>query len=178
VITDGICSTRIKWTEEKVQDALTAKGQIFDFRRYSSVPNVSYGLLYTGEADLICLSGAGVFHEVEIKVSKQDMISDLQKGHAHNHEIVQRLWYAFPGYLQNDIEPLVPIWAGIITVYFKIKNGNLGYKTVVVRRPHPKLRTTNRQNRKPTQEEIIKFLRLGVMRMWSRRTRHSNDEQS
>lgn len=165
---------QIKWTEEKIQSALTSIGNIFDFTRYSSVPNVSYGLLYAGEADLVCLSRAGVLHEVEIKISKSDMLSDLQKKHAHNHEIVQRLWYSFPGYLQDEIEPLVPIWSGIVTVYVSVKNGNLIYKTVVVRRPRPKLRIANRQNRKPTQEEIIKFLRLGVMRMWSRKNRTSD----
>ena len=45
------------------------------------VPNVSWGLL-NYEADVVSLTPSGYATEVEIKVSKADLLADFKKGHS------------------------------------------------------------------------------------------------
>ena len=162
-------SSSIKWTEKRMQFALTGEGQLFDFRRYSVVPNVSWGLLEY-EVDLLCLSRNGVFHDVEIKTSKADMASDLKKRRFHNDHRVGRLWYAYPKYLLDSVIELVPEWAGIVVVAVYLHDKKFKYLSKVVCRPRPKRRPVVNAQRNPTNDEIQKFLQLGVMRMWSNRS--------
>lgn len=159
-------SSSIKWTEQRMQFALTSEGQLFDFRRYAVVPNVSWGLL-NYEADLLCLSKSGVFHEVEIKISKSDMISDSNKKFYHRDPKIGRLWFAYPMYLVNSVLDLVPEWAGIVGVELFLVKDKFIYKTNTIQRPRPNMR--HYETRNPDQREIISFLRLGVIRMWSNR---------
>jgi len=157
-------SSKIKWSEQLMQFVLTGRDRLFDFTRYSVVPNVSWGLL-NYEADLLCLSKVGVFHEIEIKISKADMVADNKKRHSHNDPLVGRLWFAVPSHLIDKVLPMVPEYAGLVGVKCVQYSDGKVFRTNVVRRPRPKLR--NISYRKPTDREIIKFLRLGVLRMWS-----------
>lgn len=45
-----------------------------DYRRNTVVPNAYWGLGLTWEADLLVISKAGYLTEVEIKVSKADLL--------------------------------------------------------------------------------------------------------
>jgi hypothetical protein len=163
-----------------MQVALTSPGMLFDFRRYDVVPNVSWGLIKDGhECDLLCLSKSGVFHEVEIKVSQQDMAKDRLKVNRHRkppHTSTQIhcVWFAVPHELIDAAKGLVPEFAGIISVGIHervIPRFHTAVERIVrtmavnvVRKPK-----LNKQARKPTEDEIRKFLRLGAMRAWSRR---------
>lgn len=160
-------SNIINWTERKMQFALTSRNQLFDFTRYSVVPNVSWGLL-NYEVDLLCLSKSGVFHEVEIKISKRDMVADNRKRWNHKDPKIGRLWFAYPMYLVKSILELVPEWAGIVGVEVYLIRGKFIYNTKILKRPRPKKRVF--ETRKPDEQEIISFLRLGVIRMWSDRS--------
>jgi hypothetical protein len=152
----------VKHTEQSIQDALTAPGALFCFRKYASVPNVSWGLWRAlgHETDLLCLSKSGCFHEVEIKISKSDLRADAKKRHRLcNREppAVRYRWFAVPSTLATVALSEVDARFGIVEIQ---DDG----KAKVLRRPKP-----NRGARKPTDAEIVQFLRLGVMRMWSKR---------
>ncbi|MEN6535475.1 MAG: hypothetical protein ABFD89_17560 [Bryobacteraceae bacterium] len=159
-----------KWTEARMQDCLTSG--LFHCKQYASVPNVSWGLLSHGEADLLCLSKSGVFHEVEIKISKSDLIADAKKHRGHEHANVPYCWFAVPTALVEVAKQALDIRFGIVECWLKPwpwehpKDALPTYDTRVIRRPK---RYAHARDSKPTQDEIIKFLRLGVMRMWTRR---------
>jgi len=160
----------LKWTEARMQDCLTCWKSLFYFRRYACVPNVSYGLLDHGEADLLCLSNSGVFHEVEIKVTKSDLLADAKKRRAHEHRLVPYCWFAVPTDLVGLALDCVDSRFGIVECWLKPDKQADGllpiYATRVIRKPK---RYKQASEKKPTQEEILQFLRLGVMRMWGRR---------
>jgi hypothetical protein len=147
-----------------MQVALTQRGNLFDFLRYSSVPNVSYGLLHHGEADLICMSKSHVFHEVEIKVRKSDIKSDFKKRYQHDSIHIKYAWFAVPAALEDFALSVIPSHFGLVVVY-EVTNKWSESKllTRVVRRP----KKNHKWKAPPSVDTIIKFLRLGVLRMWS-----------
>jgi hypothetical protein len=124
---------------------------------------VSYGLLIRGEADLICVTKAGVFHEVEIKVSRSDLRADLRKRRAHEDPLISFVWFAVPEELEKDALELLHERFGIVAVCEQPKRPGLTW-TKVVRRP----KKSEHCKGKPSPDTIIKLLRLGVMRMWTR----------
>lgn len=153
------------WTEEKMQNALTRRGNLFDFTVYAVVPNVSYAVLGHGEADLLCLSKSNTFHEVEIKVSKSDMKADLKKHRGHENSMVAYTWFAVPDVLEDDALEIVPSRYGLVVVESDPHRFTC-YRTRVVRKA---TKYTGFGARKPTDAEVLRFLRTGVIRMWSRR---------
>ena len=161
-----------KWTERNMQDALTARGNLFDWTRYAVIPNVTaFSVFEHGEADLLCLSKSNTLHEVEIKVSASDLMADSKKGpYAHHNRLVSYVWFAVP-------ESLIPVALsnlderfGIVAVHHKIYSSRELFSRVhtkVIRRP----KKNNMQwHRKPNGDEVVRLLRTGVNRMWSRRT--------
>jgi hypothetical protein len=159
------------WTEERMQIALTSQSGVFNFLKYSVVPNISYSLL-NHEADLLCLSRGGVFHEIEIKVSLSDLKADRKKQHCHMSKIVPYLWFAVPIELCESAEKIIPERAGIITVeMIKYFDGIYLPKSKIYRRPKkPK------EYNKPSDKQIIIFLRMGTLRMWSRKENNLSEE--
>ena len=157
----------MKWTERKMQIALTSRGCLFFFRRYAVVPNVSWGIGLSHEADLLCLSAAGVFHEVEIKVTLADLRAERNKRHTHYNKYIRHLWFAIPDTIDIDAVK-IPDYAGLVVVSMYDVRGKDFFKTKIIRRPRPK-RRKGAIYEKPSERMIEKFLRLGVMRMWSRR---------
>lgn len=161
-----------RWTEKSMQLALTARGNLFDWTRYAVVPNVmAFSVFEHGEADLLCLSKSNTLHEVEIKVSASDLLNDSKKGPcAHQNRLVSYVWFAVP-------ESLIPVALsnlderfGIVAVYHKVYSAKELFSRVhtkVVRRPK---KNSMPLHRKPNQDEVIRLLRTGVNRMWSRRT--------
>jgi hypothetical protein len=155
-----------KWCESRMQYAFTRKDNLFDFGRYAVVPNVGWGLGLKHEADLLCLSKAMIFHEVEIKVTLSDLKADKKKWHNHNSKFIKYLWFAVPDILSIDQSlEHIPDYAGLVRVstYYSDIFLKQRYRTEIIRKP--KLRKGLFV--KPSQEIIIKFLRLGVLRMWT-----------
>jgi hypothetical protein len=154
----------MKWSEKIIQIALTQRGNIFDFTRYSSVPNVSYALLYRGEADLICMSSGHVFHEVEIKISIADMKNEAKKyrpKHGGYKNYIAYKWIAAPWEIVKcALElPCIPVEWGVVSVCW---NGS--------RFGCSKLRNPKRQKTDPVPDSRVEaFYRTGLMRMWSHR---------
>jgi hypothetical protein len=138
----------------------------FGVRANLIVPNVSWGLR-VHECDLLILSKAGYATEVEIKVTKYDLIKDKDKKHAHVNVKIAALYFAIPDYLENCIEH-VPEHAGIITVGQKQMIRRYGTHgplveftdVAVLRKPRP------HYNYKFSDKERYKLARLGAMRIW------------
>lgn len=133
----------------------------FNYRQNIIVPNVSWGMGLRHECDLLVLSQSNYATEIEIKISKSDLLKDALKGHKHAHfGIIKRLFFAVPEHLKEIALKSIDPGAGLIVVdvideYGKIK------RTVV--RP-AKINTTV----KPlSQDQVSNLLRLSNMRIWS-----------
>jgi hypothetical protein len=97
--------------------------------------------------------------EIEIKISKADLIRDLQKPHKHYDERIRQIYFAGPQSMEQSFFEFAPPDAGIITVY---KNTSGKSYQCSMRR--------NAKSRKHfisfTDKEIRELLRLGNMRYW------------
>lgn len=137
-----------------------AVATFFKPRVNTIVPNISWGL-GIHECDLLIVTKTGHAIEVEIKVSKSDLIKDKEKRHGHNSKKVRQLYFAIPENLAEYIEH-IPERAGIITV---------------TEYPHDcrcKILRKSRLNleaRKLSPDEILHVARLGTMRIWTLKNR-------
>src|SRR3990172_9041710 len=132
---------------------------LYNTRRWLVVPNVSWGL-GLHECDLLAVSASSYAHEIEIKISKGDLVRD-----AHRHRIAC-LWFAMPEGMRDCIDR-VPQEAGVILV-----DMNTGGMHVATR-----VRPAHRDPlAKPwSPEQRAKLARLGLLRYWSMRHRGLDD---
>ena len=123
----------------------------FGLRNHIVVPNVSWGIL-PYEADLLILTPSSYAWEVEIKVSRSDLLRDKKKRHQHDAPMIKRLWFAIPEKLSDCIEH-VPEKAGVLIVS---KTG----RVIQIRQP------VDRHVPKLSSEQRFKIARLGALRIW------------
>ena len=136
----------------------------FGYRQNIIVPNISWGLFANMEIDMLILSQAGYCTEIEIKMSNSDIRADAKKLHRKKasenngvrHPLISRTFFALPETL--DIKH-IPEWAGIIT----LERGHYGQLTTRLIKGAKR----NPNTRKITDEEKLKLLHLGCMRIWS-----------
>lgn len=135
----------------------------FNYRQNLIVPNISWGLL-DYEADLLVMSKNGCITEVEIKVSKQDLIRDAEKRHSHNSNLVKYLYFAIPDKLLPFID-YIPKKAGILVLS---KNNDHYFEEFCWYLTVKKIRDAevNRNLVKLTDTNRYQFARLGAMRIW------------
>ena len=132
-----------------------AKFKKFDFVKNDVLINISWGFLFH-EADMLVVSKTGYITEIEIKRSYADLKNDFVKKHTHSSSMITRFYYAVPEALVEKTKALLAQHdrvAGIIS-YSEKKRIN-----IVVEAP-------NLKKRKITNEERLKLLRLGNMRVW------------
>lgn len=145
----------------KTPEMEIALAQHFNYRQNLIVPNVSWGLYLNRqplhECDLLVLTKSGYLWEVEIKVSKSDLIADKKKMHGHVNANIRRLYFALPHYLEDCIEH-TPERAGIIIVTVGAA-GQLKCKQI--RAPR------NDRGYRLTDKEQYKMARLGALRIWA-----------
>lgn len=116
------------------------------------VPNVSWGMS-VHECDLFVLSKNNYASEIEIKISRGDVVKDKTKRHGHNNNKIKRLFFAIPERLnQHEVIIHIPERAGIIVVDCK-------GRCRIIR--HAKINT---QARKLSTEERMNLLRLAYLR--------------
>jgi hypothetical protein len=148
-------------TEQEVAYALTySANSPFFIRNHMVVPNVFWGLDFSYELDLLSVSRNGFGTEIEIKVSRHDLIRDREKMHGHSDPRIRQLYFAGPQELEADLLQYAPERAGVITVY---GNGNSRRRYQCTIRRKAKIRRTAWAF---SEKEIIKLLRLGNMRYW------------
>lgn len=143
-----------------------AVANYFSPRRNLIVPNVSWGM-FRHEVDLCVLSPAGYATEVEIKVSRSDLIKDKEKRHGHDEPMIKYLYFAIPVHLEKDIEH-IPDRAGVLTVRWNEPfNNRYTGKMYGGWWSCKKIRGSKvNYNRKWTTSERDNLLRLGAMRIW------------
>ena len=151
----------------------------FNPRQNIIVPNVSWGLYnkeYKSlhECDLIVLSGANWATEVEIKISKSDLLKDAEKPHGHNHNLIRRLYFAVPESLMDIAMQNIPERSGLIVIKQKtrikykkdkyggyLKDGDMQYLIAEVVRESK----INVSAVKWTDAQRYQLARLGTMRI-------------
>lgn len=140
-------------------DIEIAVASYFDYRKNLIVPNVSWGL-GLHECDLLVLSKAGYLTEIEIKVSKYDLIADRKKRHEHKTHKVKYLYFAVPHYLIEEGLKYIPENAGLIAVAkSRVRPGQ--YVVWVKKEAR-----ANSYSYCVGEKERLKMARLGTMRIW------------
>lgn len=148
-------------TTAEIELAIAKK---YGWRQNIIVPNVSWGLLYH-EADLLIMSKLGVLTEIEIKVSRLDLIADSFKRQKHRSKIIKYLYFAIPRKLEKSISSIQEN-AGI---YIVETNGNVKKERNA---------TTNPDFIKLKDEQRYNLARLGAMRIWNLKQRLHESIQS
>ena len=137
------------------------KKGVFPFTRYMVLPRARWGMpKINHECDMLALSKNNVLSEVEIKISKSDLIADKRKRHMHKSDVISRLFYAVPEHLVEFALTFIPEYAGLI----KCHNG---YSTILKR---PKYKKSDKLN----EADIKHMYELLQMRYWSEKTREHN----
>lgn len=150
-------------TSRDIANALARS--VFNCRRWTVLPNVSWGWGLDYEADLIAVSPNLWCDEIEIKISKSDLLADRHKRKFNGGGIdprIKRFWYAVPDTLsQVAIESIAPAY-GIIEV--SAPNPTYDFPRAKKIRKAP-LRTA----RQVTQQEFHTLLHLALVRYWDQR---------
>jgi len=130
----------------------------YNFRRNVIVPNVSWGLL-DHEADILVCSKQFYVTEIEIKISKSDLLADRNKRHGHvdRQNRIKYLYFAVPEKLLPFTEFLDES-VGIFVVKEYVSGGF--YIEL-----HRKAKAKNKA-RPLDYYEYLQLCRLGVMRVW------------
>jgi len=148
-----------------------ALASYFDYRTNLIVPNISWGM-FIHECDLLVITPAGYAWEVEIKISKQDLVRDSNKGHNHNNEKIKHLYFAIPKSLLKH-KDLIPKRAGIITVE-RIE----GYYAKLYLHCKKERKADTNFLYKFTTEQRLKVARLGTMRIWGLKNKMLKQENA
>lgn len=133
------------------------------------VPNISWGL-DIHECDLLSLSQSGYATEIEIKISRQDLINDIKKTHNHVSPKIKYLYFATPEHLLTDAVAHVPKAAGIIVVRDSASYPGQ-FTCVIMRKPQSNCRY------KLSDAERYQVARLGTMRIWNLKGKLNKKEQ-
>ena len=145
----------------KAAEVELAVENYFGRRKNIIVPNVSWGFngLYY-EADLVVVSKSGYAKEIEIKVTRSDLIRDKNKKHGHNCDKFKELYFAIPEKLLNDKEH-IPDDAGILICSKVTYEGEVFYRACLEREAKKKNATAL------TLSEKYQLTRLGTMKIWN-----------
>jgi len=118
------------------------------------VPNVSWGLgIGLHECDLLVLTPAGYATEIEIKISKQDLLNDKNKLHQHKHNHIKTFYFCVPEKLKDIAIEEIPTRAGLFVI-------NAKFKIKEVRKPN-----NNKECVKWDKQLMFKLAKLGTMRI-------------
>jgi len=134
--------------------------KLFNIRHHIIVPNcyIELGTSNDYECDLLIIKKSGYAVEVEIKMSLNDVKADLKKKHSHDNEKIKELYFALPESIYDKAIEFIPEKAGLII----IKNIKDKIFAFIKRSP-----IINKNSRKLTLEEQLRFARLGTMRIWN-----------
>ena len=156
-----------------------ALAEYFNKRTNLIVPNVSWGMGIEknsgmpwgfNQCDLLVITKNGCAYQIEIKVSKSDLIADHKKKHAHLNQKIRKLYFAIPDYLKN-CEQYIPDHAGIISIDSFLSESDFikpfsARKDGNTRHCHIIREAKIKSDYKFTNEEKYNVARLGTLRMW------------
>jgi hypothetical protein len=137
-----------------------AIAKFFDIRKHIIVPNISWGLGGMHECDIFIIKKSRYCVEIEIKISKYDLLADFKKKHNHVDNRIKEFYYAIPIDLLETCETHIPEHIGIIVCE------RTGRYNTINTRIH-RVTTSNKNCRKLNEKEVLKVASLGCMRIWS-----------
>ncbi len=151
---------------EKTEEMNTLEIEIAMMRRLGVrqnliVPNVSWGIANLHECDLLVLSKQNYATEIEIKISRADLLADSKKRHGHYHNHIARLFFAVPESLGNIALQSIPDRAGL----YVVKNKRVKLARQCRRNP---------QAVRWTDKERLKLAHLGTMRILGLKSKIAN----
>lgn len=138
------------------------------FKQKIIVPNISYGIANLHDCDLLVLSKAGYATEIEIKVSKADLLNDKNKSHGHYHNHIKNFYFAVPEKLKKVAFETISKRAGLYVVYKR----NRYFSVQLEKKCVP-----NKKAHKWTKKERHKLACLGTMRIFSLKKRIQRAEK-
>ena len=108
----------IKWTESIIQDILNRCYLTKSAKKYQ----INGLYVFSWESDYLCITKSGLFHEIEIKISREDFFNDFKNkkdkhnilNEAKNDKTPNFFYYCVPENLISIEE--VPEYAGLIYV--------------------------------------------------------------
>jgi hypothetical protein len=156
-------NTKTKSKPIKTIDIEVAIAKAYGVRKNIIVPNISWGFGGMHECDMFIVSKAGIVTEIEIKLTKADLLADFKKGHDHKDRQgrITYFFYAMPQTMYEKCKDLIPPDAGILSCYRSEWDENKIYVS-------EKRKGIKRKNaRKLTPEEQFKIAWLGTMRIWN-----------
>ncbi len=115
------------------------------------------GKKFMHECDLLSLSKSNYASEIEIKISKADLIKDKFKKHNHDHSHIKYLWFAVPKKLQDIAMQEIPERAGLYVLH-KWDDGRVSL--YIIKKPVARLDAV-----KWTINERVDLMRFGTMRI-------------
>lgn len=139
-----------------------------NYRRNVIVPNVSWGMGFQHECDMIVMDVKKRLTEVEIKVTKSDLMADFKKPHGHRSAIIGRLIYAVPTKLLETAKEVIPGDAGLIEAYVS-RAGRLKARWIRV--------VKHKKCRELRESEVHTLYRLAAIRTWTLK-KHLNNLQT
>jgi hypothetical protein len=135
----------------------------FGFRSNIIVPNVSWGL-GVHECDLLVVSKSGYATEIEIKISKGDLIKDKFKRHGHKGDVIKKLYFAVPEQLEELALKEIPERAGLLVLSRRDYGNGLSVRLA-------RECIDSKLCRALTTTELLQLCRLGTMRIWGLKQR-------
>lgn len=136
-------------TAKEIEQAVA---RFFNARMNLPVARIKDGL-GIHECDVLILTKAGYGIEVEIKVSKQDILNEQKKKHNHHSDKIKKLYFAIPKKLQKYMDS-IPHKAGVITV------AEGGYCRI------ERVAEVNEDAKPWSPSDIYQHARLGALRYW------------
>lgn len=152
----------------------------FNYRQNLVVPNVSWGMGFRHELDLLVVRKSGYAFEVEIKRSIQDLKAELKKRHNHgstgySSPDIRELWFAYPVEIKDAAQEFLAQHfprAGQLSYELRqAETGHNGYYSYKLPRRlkiktecRPKINTAAKRLSEKQRQDI---LRLAAMRVWS-----------
>ena len=140
--------------------------QHYNVRQNIIVPNVSWGMGLNHECDLLILRKSGLATEIEIKISKQDLLKDKQKPHKHFSQLISKLYFAVPEKLEEFALENIQKNAGLLVLKKRVSTySNYEFEKIV---PEiVKSSVINKSAFKWSNEQRYNLARLGTMRILS-----------
>ena len=126
--------------------------EYFGIRQKLIVPNISWGMNGLHECDILVLSRAGYATEIEIKISKADLLKDKEKRHGHNSNDIANFYFCVPEKLKDVALKNIPYRAGLMIAS---KNGAWVIKYC----------QRNKGAKKWDEQDRYQLARLGTMRI-------------
>lgn len=136
-------------------------------RQNMIVPNISWGIHGLHECDLLVLSTSNYATEIEIKVSKADLLKDGEKKHGHQHNYITNFLFCVPDSLKDLALKEIPDRAGLLIVK-KIRGQETAFSNIYEWRTEIELIkgcTRNKNGVKWTEKDRYDLARLGTLRI-------------